>query len=225
MHEAATGLDIWVDRAGAPSDSNILITVSNERGNHTTLISAAGIAESAPEHFVTTPPERVKSGSDKARERGFAVVRAIGYSLLGVLVLFSVASSTGYLKARVVLTGSMKPTINPGDIVITASPNRIPPHIGSIVAYQAREFNGKAIGVFSHRIIGGNAQMGWIVKGDNNPSPDIQKPMGADILGVKIFVIPFIGKFLTKQALFFLIPIVVGIWIAFDGLREAPSDE
>jgi len=50
------------------------------------------------------------------------------------------------------------------------------PHKGDVVAYQGRRFDGSKVGVFSHRIIGGNQASGFIVKGDANPSPDVQRP-------------------------------------------------
>ena len=59
-----------------------------------------------------------------------------------------------------------------------------------------------------------------IVKGDNNPDPDIQKPKIPDITGVVIFVIPLIGKFLTPKALIVLIPLIFGLWLIFDALKN-----
>jgi signal peptidase I len=83
----------------------------------------------------------------------------------GDLVTFSVMSATGYVKARVVLTGSMQPQLAPGDIVITAPVTRVEPKIGDVAAYQARRFDGAPVGVFTHRIIDGDAQSGWVLKG------------------------------------------------------------
>jgi signal peptidase I len=218
-------LSIWVDRADAPEDSNVLITVSHAGGEVTTLISRTSITETSAKDFVRTPEERANVITSKWVTRTSLLIKGLGYSLLGILLAFSALSATGVVKARVVLTGSMAPSINPGDIVITANPNRVLPHIGSVVAYQARTFDGRPVGVFSHRIISGNESDGYLMKGDHNPSPDIQRPKKADILGTVVFVIPWIGKFLTKQALFFLLPIIVGIWVAFDALKEAPIEE
>mgnify|MGYP003335686797 CR=1 FL=1 len=39
------------------------------------------------------------------------------------------------------------------------------PKIGDVITYEARRFNGSPVGVFSHRIIGGNLASGFIVKG------------------------------------------------------------
>jgi signal peptidase I len=114
----------------------------------------------------------------------------------------------------------MAPTINPGDVILTTPPTNIEPKIGSIVAYVGRRFDGTAVGVFSHRIIGGSAQTGFIVKGDNNPDPDTQQPKIPDITGVVIFVIPLIGKFLTPKALMVIIPLIFGLWLIIDALKN-----
>jgi signal peptidase len=142
-----------------------------------------------------------------------------GYLFAALMLTFSAASATGYVKARVVLTNSMEPTINPGDIVITANSTRVVPQVGSIIAYQARQFNGTPVGVFTHRIIGGNALDGWLMKGDNNPSPDIQKPKGADVLGTVILTIPKLGLLFNRRLLFTLIPLLVGLWFVIDTLK------
>jgi signal peptidase len=118
----------------------------------------------------------------------------------------------------------MHPTINPGDIVITANPNRVVPQVGSIIAYQARQFNGTPVGVFTHRIIGGNGIDGWLMKGDNNPSPDIQKPKGADVLGTEIFTIRYLGLLFNRRLLFTLIPLLVGMWFVFDTLKKSGNE-
>jgi hypothetical protein len=58
-----------------------------------------------------------------------------------------------------------------------------------------------------------------LVKGDNNPSPDVQRPKAQDVSGVVFFVIPFIGKFLTPKMLMILVPLLIGLWLVIDTLR------
>ena len=57
------------------------------------------------------------------------------------------------------------------------------------------------------------------MKGDHNPSPDVQKPKAEDINGVGFFVIPWIGKLMAPKMLMILIPIGVGIWLIIDTLK------
>ena len=216
--------DVYLDRGDSDANSNVLITISNPTGSMTVLITPDAIVETSPKHFVETPAERVITGGQKVMKKLASAATVAGYVLAAILVTFSVLSSTGYVKARVVLTGSMQPTISPGDIVLTAPISRVEPKIDDIAAYQARRFDGAPVGVFTHRIIDGDGENGWILKGDNNPSPDIQQPKNKDILGVVIFVIPWLGNLLSKQVLFTVIPLIAGMWFLLDTLRKGPND-
>ena len=94
------------------------------------------------------------------------------------------------------------------------------PKVGDVVAYTGRRFDGTEVGTFTHRIIGGDAVNGFIMKGDNNPSPDVQRPKVVDVRGVVVFKLPFIGKILNPKMLIILVPIVFGIWLVLDALRD-----
>jgi signal peptidase len=114
----------------------------------------------------------------------------------------------------------MEPSISAGDIIVTTPISRKAPRVGDVVAYQARRFNGEKVAIFSHRIISGDLQSGFVVKGDANKSPDSQKPKAADILGVVIFVIPYLGNVLTPKALFLLVPCIFGLWLIMDAMKS-----
>ena len=105
-------------------------------------------------------------------------------------------------------------------VIVTVPITQKVPQIGDVIAYQAKRFNGENVAVFSHRIIGGDIDNGFIVKGDANKSPDPQKPKAEDILGVVFFVIPFIGNLLTPKALFLLVPSFFGLWLIMDAMRN-----
>jgi signal peptidase I len=216
--------EVLLDRGDQEVKHNVLITVSSTEGAKTVLITPESIVETSPKHFVETPKERVVSGAERWMKKLGQYSTVATYLFAALLLTFSAASVTGYVKARVVLTNSMEPTINPGDIVITANSARVVPQIGSIIAYQARQFNGTPVGVFTHRIIGGNGIDGWQMKGDNNPSPDIQKPKGADILGTVILTIPKLGLLFNRRLLFTLIPLLVGLWFVIDTLKGGRDD-
>jgi signal peptidase len=114
----------------------------------------------------------------------------------------------------------MEPAISAGDVIITTPITRKAPQIDDVIAYQAKRFNGENVAVFSHRIIDGDIENGFIVKGDANKSPDPQKPKAEDILGVVFFVIPFIGNLLTPKALFLLLPCAFGLWLIMDAMKN-----
>jgi signal peptidase I len=211
---------VWIEGGTRDSDSKILLTISNAQGEHTALITPTEIAYSKAKMFVQAPPERIVTKSQQRQQRYADITRALGYILSTILISFSALSVTGYVKARVVLTGSMAPAIKSGDIVILIPTKHKEPKINDVVAYTGRRFDGSSVGVFTHRIIDGDATKGFIVKGDANPSPDVQKPTLTDVSGVVIFTIPFIGNFLTPKALLILVPLIFGLWLVIDALRK-----
>ena len=212
--------EIWVQGESLFPDSKILLTVSNAQGDRTVLITPTEVVPSKPSMFVQAPPERIISKNARRNRRFSDFFKVLGYTLSAVLITFSVLSASGFVKARIVLTGSMEPAISAGDIVILAPTPRAEPKIDDVVAYTGRRFSGEAVGTFTHRIIGGDAQSGFLVKGDANPSPDVQKPTKNDISGVVFFVIPFIGKFLTPKMLMILVPVGLGLWLILDTLKS-----
>ena len=212
--------EIWLEGKSFYPNSNILVTISSTSGERTAYISDGAISEidasllvEAPEVVKSVPKENKLSGLGK-------YVSIAGYLAAIFLLAFSALSFSGNVKARIVLTGSMEPAISAGDVIITTPITRKAPKINDVVAYQAKRFNGEKVAVFSHRIIGGDIENGFIMKGDANKSPDPQKPKGEDILGVVIFVIPFIGNLLTPKALFLLIPCLFGLWLIMDAMKN-----
>ncbi len=212
--------DIRIEGESNAHDSKILITLSSVLGERTALITPTEVIESKSKLFVQAPRERVTVGAKKVERKVTTYTRNIGYVLTAILVLFSISSAMGLMKARIVLTGSMVPTINPGDVVLLAPPATINPKVGAIVSYTARRFDGTPVGTFTHRIMSGDPIGGYVVKGDANPTPDIQHPKIADISGVVFFKIPFIGKLLTPKSLLIIVPCIVGFWFVMDALKN-----
>lgn len=219
LFEATSTEEMWVEGQSQYADSKVLVTVSNAHGEKTVLITPTEVTPTKSKLFVQAPPERIATPAQVRNNKINNAIKYIGYALSGILISFSVLSASGFVKARIVLTGSMEPTIKPGDIVLLAPTPRTQPKLGDVAAYTARRFSGESVGIFTHRIIGGNPVDGWIMKGDNNPSPDVQKPKAEDINGVVFFVIPWIGKLMAPKMLMILIPIGVGIWLIIDILK------
>lgn len=221
LFEATSTEEMWVEGKSQFADSKVLVTVSNALGERTVLITPTDIAPTKSKLFVQAPPERIATPSQQRSNRINNTFKYLGYALSAVLISFSILSASGFMKARIVLTGSMEPVISPGDIVLLAPTPRTQPKLGDIAAYTARRFSGESVGIFTHRIIGGDPVNGWVMKGDANPSPDVQKPKAADMNGVVFFVIPWIGKLMSPKMLMILIPVVVGIWLIVDTLKGA----
>lgn len=220
LFESSPNNDIWVEGESLDPDSKTLFTISSAAGEETVLITPTEITPSKSRMFVQAPPERVVTGTQVWEKRASGFIKTLGYVLSAVLITFSLLSMTGYVKARVVLTESMAPTIKAGDIVLLDATTHAVPKVGDVVAYTGRRFDGTEVGTFTHRIIGGDAVNGFIMKGDNNPSPDVQRPKVVDVSGVVVFKLPFIGKILNPKMLFILVPIVFGIWLVLDALRD-----
>jgi signal peptidase I len=219
LFEATATEEMWVEGQSQFADSKVLVTVSNANGERTVLITPTHIAPTKSKLFVQAPPERIATPAQQRNNKINNVMKFIGYALSGILISFSVLSASGFMKARIVLTGSMEPVISPGDIVLLAPTPRTQPKLGDIAAYTARRFSGESVGIFTHRIIGGDPINGWIMKGDANPSPDVQKPKAEDMNGVVFFIIPWIGKLMAPKMLMILIPVGVGIWLIIDTLK------
>ena len=213
---------IWLLEQEATHEhrSLVLITASNSSGSNSALINCGKVVSAKPSDFVQAPRERIVNGIERLRSRLYSLYLFLGYGFLIMLIVFSVFSFGGVIKARVVLTGSMEPVISPGDVVITMPVSRREPEIGDVVTYVAKRFDGSPVGNFTHRIISGSETEGFIVKGDANPAPDIQRPKLQDIAGVVVFTIPFIGTLMTPRALAILVPTLFGIWLVVDALRK-----
>lgn len=184
------------------------------RVNSGRVIAFRGLSEFAP-----------YKKADETRTSKFAkasryISRALSLLLVTISLVVTGSLATHLVDARVVLTGSMVPAINPGDVVVAVSPQRKAPKIGDVVVYTGRRFDGTKVADFSHRIIAGDAKSGFTVKGDHNPTPDVQKPTIKDISGVVLFTIPFVGRILNPQALLLLFILGFGIWLIVDAFRE-----
>jgi len=215
-----TDNQIWLDGLPLEADANILVTVTSVQGEKSSYISSLGVTEIKAAQLVDPAPE---AQTQESKRNCAGIQRAMtisGYSIAIVLLIFSALSFSGVVKARIVLTGSMEPAISTGDIIVTTPITRKEPQVGDVIAYQAKRFNGENVAVFSHRIISGDIQSGFVVKGDANKSPDNQKPAAPDILGVVIFVIPFLGNILTPKALFLLVPCIFGLWLILDAMKN-----
>jgi hypothetical protein len=104
--------------SAAESDSHLLIMVRQPHLGVDAFHVHHGRIERviAPEEYVSLPqmqrPEPVAPSVRRWRLAGYAALIV----LLAILTTFGIAGVTGVVSLRVVLTGSMVPTINPGDL-------------------------------------------------------------------------------------------------------------
>ena len=171
LFEATSTEEMWVEGQSQFADSKVLLTISNALGEKTVLITPTEVTPTKSKLFVQAPPERIATPAQARNNRISNIIKYLGYVLSAVLISFSVLSASGFVKARIVLTGSMEPTIKAGDIVLLAPTPRTQPELGDIAAYTARRFSGETVGIFTHRISGGDPVNGGLMRGDKNPAP------------------------------------------------------
>ena len=95
------------------------------------------------------------------------------------------------IKTYVIISGSMEPNINIGDIVITKDEEK-DLQIGDIISYR------KGHSVITHRISqinkNENGDITYKTKGDNNNTEDSEEIANGDIEGKVVKIIPKLGK-------------------------------
>jgi signal peptidase I len=147
------------------------------------------------------------------------VRRTLSIIVTLMLLLIIVAQLVGVMHFRIVLSGSMRPSIKRGDMVVTVPPSLSHPHIGSVVVYEVKNLQGQGVAQVSHRIISGDGKHGWIVKGDANKGPDDQRPTTKELLGVVIAVLPGAGYLANPLVGIFIILMLITFW-GISGLRR-----
>ena len=117
----------------------------------------------------------------------------------------------GSFKLMYVLTGSMSPVIEPGDLIIAMDVDADNLKEGDIITFRAPQNT-----LVTHRIIGINEDGSFVTKGDANNVEDLDlKANSENIVGKYVFRIPkggYIAKFIQSpigMILFILIPVGV----------------
>jgi signal peptidase len=117
-------------------------------------------------------------------------------SLVGVWAVFLRPASLGGSVTYLVIRGnSMEPTYHSGDLVVVKAAEAY--SIGEIVAYRVPAGEIGAGHLVIHRIIGGDGQVGFLLRGDNNPSVDPWMPRAGDVAGASWAVLPGVGRLLS----------------------------
>jgi len=119
--------------------------------------------------------------------------KAAGIAIMILACLFwaqflrpqSLGGNAGY----VLVSGqSMEPRYHTGDLVLVEKHSSY--HAGQLIAYRVPKGDPMAGAQVIHRIVGGDAKHGFIVRGDNRTAPDVWRPKPADVIGAKAVRIP-----------------------------------
>jgi signal peptidase I len=131
-------------------------------------------------------------------------------ALLGGLLWFGLPQSLGGRAGWVVVSGtSMLPHMHTGDLALVERQSSY--HVGEVVAYRVPKGEVGAGYEVIHRIVGGNAKTGWIMKGDNRTGPDLWHPKNSDIVGARLLWVP--KAYLVLR--FLHTPLLLGLLAAF----------
>jgi signal peptidase I len=102
-----------------------------------------------------------------------------------LFVMFAPTTVGGATSYVIVSGSSMKPTLAEGDLVVVRQGRY---EVGDIVAFETG--NGLVI----HRIVGGSAEEGFVMQGDNKPAPDNWTPVPEDVVGEYFAQLPHAGR-------------------------------
>lgn len=130
----------------------------------------------------------------------YFIAAALTLSVVAWWVLFRPGVLGGSATYVLVSGTSMQPTFYTGDLVIVRRQNDY--QTGDVIAYKTT--NGLVI----HRIIGGDAEQGFLMQGDNKERPDPWHPKVANIAGKQWVHVPGGAKklqFLRKPVPFALL--------------------
>jgi signal peptidase I len=214
------GVPLSLDFKDSPADAMTLITVSDGLSEKSLLISQRGMINVDADNYLRAPKERLRPKRQGHKEFLKAGMQGAGWFFAAILLTFVSLSATGIVTAQVILTGSMEPTLSPGDVVIELSADRKNPKVGDIVTYVGRRIDGTTVGTFTHRVIGFDEKNNLITQGDANPTPDTQHPVKEDLVGVALFSIPMVGSLLSPKMLMMLLLAGFGLWLIVDAFRR-----
>ena len=158
------------------------------------LAAAPPFVEAAPvEAPLETEPQPAPVAARPQRWTLSRVANAVGLTLTIAAVVFWAIflrpQSLGGPAAYVLVSGkSMLPRYHTGDLVLVEHQSRY--HVGQVIAYHVPKGDPMAGAQVIHRIVGGDAQHGFVVQGDNRTAPDVWRPKPADIVGAKAMRFP-----------------------------------
>ncbi|MCL2463502.1 MAG: signal peptidase I [Micrococcales bacterium] len=159
----------------------------------------------AKSHAETSRAARRGQGGPRGARTGHAgrmalrvLVGLAGLAALALIALVVVVPRINHGTALTVLTGSMRPTIQPGDMVATrgidpaTACDRV--QAGDVIAYRLQTGEPTLI---THRVVAKNTQSTgasctFITQGDANPNPD-DPVLPAQVRGVVMYRIPWVG--------------------------------
>ncbi|WP_267640189.1 signal peptidase I [Haloarchaeobius amylolyticus] len=171
-----------------------------------------------------------------SRPRWLRALRILAFlvvlAVLVPFVVYSVPQVVGADHSFVVLSGSMEPTMSPGDAVVVTEvdPERL--ESGDVITFGQ---NGTPT---THRIVEVQPRedgLQFLTKGDANEDPDRAPVQAEQIVGEVEYVLPYVGHVVgfanTTTGFGLLVAgplallVVTELWTAAAAIRDGPDDE
>ena len=108
------------------------------------------------------------------------------------------ASLGGSMTLVTVSGQSMEPGMYTGDLAVVRKTGDYAP--GDVVAFHVPHEDGVHGGIVIHRIVDGNAESGFRMRGDNNDFYDPWRPTTEDVAGELVLHVPGAGKAVMAMA-------------------------
>ena len=139
-----------------------------------------------------------------------SIVIAIVFSLL-IFLFIVLPTIQGSMHFLIVQSGSMKPAMQPGDLVVVTSTESKNIKIGDIISFTYEDEPDNCI---THRVVSINNEttgFSFQTKGDANEEPDIRPVNSSNLVGKTLLVIPYLGYLpdFVKSPFGFIILIVI----------------
>jgi signal peptidase I len=138
--------------------------------------------------------------------------------LAAIFVIPVLLNLFGVISMRIVLTESMSPKIQPGDLVVSANWEK--PTLNDVAIYHQRDILGNVKQDVVHRVITITAEKVYQFKGDHNKSMDALPVPEKDIVGTVVMKVPGVGNLFTVGGLIAVLAIAGGIWAISFGVKK-----
>src|ERR1700712_4555827 len=119
-----------------------------------------------------------------------SVARAV-LALVVSLLLWSLLPLLAGMSPRVILSGSMEPRIHVGDVVVTRAVPAATLTKGQVITVEDPDHPGRTR---THRLLRRAADGSIVTKGDANPQVDSSHVAPADVLGLAVIRVPYVGR-------------------------------
>ena len=117
----------WIEPRKTKSDAMALITVTKNKLEHGILITPRGLMKVDSKNYVISPLNNSKQQVSIIKKTRLLVTKTFTAIILLALAALSLLITTHVVQAKIVLTESMQPVINPGDLLVSVSPGLISP--------------------------------------------------------------------------------------------------